>query len=965
MKIRKLHIDGFGIFHDKNIKGFTQGINVMYGPNEAGKSTLLDFIRFTLFEYPHHLADRRAPINGGDHSGTIYLTNSTGASLAVYRHGNAKGFQLEYKGKTTEDESRYHNLIGNASIDLYKNIYAISLDELNDVEQLGKSGMEDRIFSMGMGLSGVDFGSFEDALVQHAKTYFLTRGSVQILPKLVKEIQSKEASINELRSKLGKYNRLSEDKEKIDAELEILSEKQSQLNEKKNDFTNWSKAYPDYVKYKEMTSKINAIGEIEIHANQVLEEYENQKKKIDNETAEIAEIDQEIKQLEKTLNHLNWDQALSKKAGLLDFFKRNVKLYEEAKSKYNQEKEKLSNAKSRSQSILSRLGKNLKAEDLINLKGSFELQSEATRVADKQNKINQRIDAKTESAARLEQEFSQFKSQKNELEKAINDHSIQDDTQKTKEEEKFIALETAFKSALEERGGNFSKGNKLPFILALIFMGVGGAIMFMDLISGGTVLGVATISLIIVFLQKKRDPVQTYMGQSPNAINEELNTVKTALQRYDQLQEKHKDIIRQFKFKKQELEKATEEVDLLKKKRADLIDNWIVLLEEKNLPKDLIPASMNDFISNVEELKRQKSNAVEAKKAIENFEKLISDFENKLKQVAPESTDLDVSYVHQLIKKIEANEKVHAQRQQVLEDLEKQSKVKALKTEFLQQTHNKIKALLSKVKAKDETALYHHFEQQKTLEEAQSEKQNAINTIKTLCGVDQLEETIEKLAQYTPSELEAKKEATATEFEEVKFRYDEQNKESASLRTEIRLILEVDDMYGFQNEKESLQAQLKEETKEWLTTQLALKVLEQSKQKYEKERQPEVITQTRDFFRTITENAYEDLRISLSEKHVSIIDASGNAKTVDELSRGTKEQLLLSLRLGLIAEYEKNAEPLPVAFDDIMVNSDKERTNNLVQLITDFAKTRQVLYFTCHEHTRDLFASHGANIIEW
>ena len=49
MRIDRIHIDGFGVFHDKGVAGFQKGINVLYGPNEAGKSTLLDFIRFTLF----------------------------------------------------------------------------------------------------------------------------------------------------------------------------------------------------------------------------------------------------------------------------------------------------------------------------------------------------------------------------------------------------------------------------------------------------------------------------------------------------------------------------------------------------------------------------------------------------------------------------------------------------------------------------------------------------------------------------------------------------------------------------------------------------------------------------------------------------------------------------------------------------------------------------------------------------
>ena len=52
MKIDRLHIDGFGVFHDREISGFSDGVNILYGPNEAGKSTLLDFIRFTLFDYP-------------------------------------------------------------------------------------------------------------------------------------------------------------------------------------------------------------------------------------------------------------------------------------------------------------------------------------------------------------------------------------------------------------------------------------------------------------------------------------------------------------------------------------------------------------------------------------------------------------------------------------------------------------------------------------------------------------------------------------------------------------------------------------------------------------------------------------------------------------------------------------------------------------------------------------------------
>ena len=48
MKLLSLHIEGFGKFHDLDLT-FKDGINVVYGKNEAGKSTLHTFIKGMLF----------------------------------------------------------------------------------------------------------------------------------------------------------------------------------------------------------------------------------------------------------------------------------------------------------------------------------------------------------------------------------------------------------------------------------------------------------------------------------------------------------------------------------------------------------------------------------------------------------------------------------------------------------------------------------------------------------------------------------------------------------------------------------------------------------------------------------------------------------------------------------------------------------------------------------------------------
>jgi len=51
MQIREIHIDGFGVFRDRHIRNLASGANILYGPNEFGKSTLLNFVRRMLFGF--------------------------------------------------------------------------------------------------------------------------------------------------------------------------------------------------------------------------------------------------------------------------------------------------------------------------------------------------------------------------------------------------------------------------------------------------------------------------------------------------------------------------------------------------------------------------------------------------------------------------------------------------------------------------------------------------------------------------------------------------------------------------------------------------------------------------------------------------------------------------------------------------------------------------------------------------
>src|SRR5437867_11218943 len=74
MRIENIHVDGFGVWTDKNWGPLGPRLNVFYGPNKTGKSTLMAFIRSMLFGFEKRGNPKRYdPVNGGSHGGWLDL----------------------------------------------------------------------------------------------------------------------------------------------------------------------------------------------------------------------------------------------------------------------------------------------------------------------------------------------------------------------------------------------------------------------------------------------------------------------------------------------------------------------------------------------------------------------------------------------------------------------------------------------------------------------------------------------------------------------------------------------------------------------------------------------------------------------------------------------------------------------------------------------------------------------------
>jgi uncharacterized protein YhaN len=197
---------------------------------------------------------------------------------------------------------------------------------------------------------------------------------------------------------------------------------------------------------------------------------------------------------------------------------------------------------------------------------------------------------------------------------------------------------------------------------------------------------------------------------------------------------------------------------------------------------------------------------------------------------------------------------------------------------------------------------------------------------------------------------EAAFQAAQNELSELEQRLMQARHESGRVEERITMMEKSEERSRALSRQETILARIDEAAEQWAVITLCRALLDETRKIYETERQPEVLRQASSFFNVMTEGRYSRVIAPLDGGEIQVERADGVRLSPQLLSRGTAEQLYLSMRFALVREYANHVDPLPVVFDDIFVNFDPNRSRTSLRALRELCATHQVLLFTCHPH---------------
>lgn len=221
-------------------------------------------------------------------------------------------------------------------------------------------------------------------------------------------------------------------------------------------------------------------------------------------------------------------------------------------------------------------------------------------------------------------------------------------------------------------------------------------------------------------------------------------------------------------------------------------------------------------------------------------------------------------------------------------------------------------------------------------------------------------ETVEEaealLAAVDEDQLAAEKGDLLARLDELDRSVQEQHLARARAEEALSRIAGSDEAAALEERRRTALVELAERSRRYLSTRAGIMAAEQALRLYRERHRSAMMERASRTFRDITGGEYAGLSTVLEKdgEFLVVNAASGGSKLARDLSKGTRFQLYLALRVAGYHEIAASREIVPFIADDIMETFDDRRALNALRVMGEMARGGQVIYLTHHQHLKAL-----------
>lgn len=325
MKLLGLSIENYGIYSGRQLDFGSSQLQVIYGPNESGKSTLLQLIRETLFGFPHR-DTISLPESNGRPAASLRLELVDGRQLEVRREKSRKKSLLGQfdGGGPIVEESAWNELLGGVSPNLYQHIFGFSLKELSSGEESLKSAdLADSLYGSGLGNLG-SFQSLLKSLTEQRDKLYKPTGKNPPINATLAEIRTLSAALRDHQLRPRDYRQHVKER---DDQRQVVSELNEQLNHVRREslrLQNLSAAQTHVFELREVERQLEELdGVVEIPPG-LLKEFQQLDDRLPDQTEMLDKLERQQEHLETEQNQLKLEPQLLQHRGEIEQLYRDV-----------------------------------------------------------------------------------------------------------------------------------------------------------------------------------------------------------------------------------------------------------------------------------------------------------------------------------------------------------------------------------------------------------------------------------------------------------------------------------------------------------------------------------------------------------------------------------------------------------------------------------------------------------------